>query len=146
MARKLEVALKPSREKNKAATQAKPGNDGRRPTGPANFAAPEDKGETRAKVADALGVSHETLRKTRAVVDAAAKPDAPPEVKQAKESMDQTGKVDPAVVVEAKIVDENNGEHGILIEGVPDLEGVIAECPTTFWKPLRKSLRRVARG
>lgn len=54
------------------------------------------KGDTRDKVAAAVGMSGKTYEKAKAVVEAAAKPGAPTEVKQAKEQMDRTGKVDPA--------------------------------------------------
>ena len=79
-------------EKPKAAERT----GGRPPKTPAKFAEVIDKGETRHKVAEAVGMSHETLRKATAVVEAASKPDAPPEVIAAVAEMDRTGKVDPA--------------------------------------------------
>lgn len=53
-------------------------------------------GRTDEKVSAAVGMSKSTYRKAKTVVEAAEKPDAPPEVKAAAEEMDRTGKVDPA--------------------------------------------------
>jgi len=66
-----------------------------------------DKGKTADKVAKAVGMSAPTYRKAKAVVEAAEKPDASDEIKEAKEEMDRTGKVDPAYrTVKVKIYKE----------------------------------------
>lgn len=59
----------------------------------------ESSGKTRDKAAEAVGMSGRTYEKAKAVVEAAAEPDAPPEVKEAAAEMDRTGKVDPAFQV-----------------------------------------------
>lgn len=72
------------------------------PTNPrrANLAQRDDPpAKTRDKVAEAVGMSGESYRKAKKVVEAAAEPDAPPEVKEAAAEMDRTGKVDPAFQV-----------------------------------------------
>ena len=56
-------------------------------------------GKTRDKVGEAVGLSGRTYSKAKAVVAAAAEPDAPPEVIEAAKQMDATGKVDPAFKV-----------------------------------------------
>ncbi len=57
---------------------------------------PPTNGKTLDKVAEAVGMSAPTYRKARAVVEAAAKPDASPEVREALAEMDRTGKVSAA--------------------------------------------------
>jgi hypothetical protein len=71
------------------------------------------KGDTRDKVAAAVGLSHDTLSKARQVVEAAEDEGLPVEVrtvaKQAVEEMDRTGKVAGAhrAVAEAKGASES---------------------------------------
>ncbi len=92
LGKRLEKVFRPAAEERKATTQAKPGEG---IVGEAKFAPPEEaKAKTRDQVGAAVGVSGETYRKAKAVVDAA---EAEPEkfavlVKQ----MDRTGKVDGA--------------------------------------------------
>jgi hypothetical protein len=121
VARKLSIAMAPAAAQRKAATQFQPGGRRlvRRPSsadkdgvdigdkspgrhGPGKVTPHR----ARDEVADVLGTSERTLRKTKVVVDACSDPD--PEVRrvaiQAREEMDRTGKVDAAYrkVVEAK--------------------------------------------
>lgn len=93
---RLEALEKPKAEERKASSQAKPGNDGKHPTTGSGKLPEPVKGDTRDKVAAAVGMSGKTYEKAKAVVVAAEKPDATPEVKAAREEMDRTGKVDPA--------------------------------------------------
>jgi hypothetical protein len=53
-------------------------------------------GTTRDKVGAAIGMSGPTYQRAKAVVDAAAQPDAPAEVKEAAAEMDRTGNVSRA--------------------------------------------------
>lgn len=92
LGKELEKLEKPKAEERRRSTQ---NNDAAREACGGNLPQQET-GKTRDKVAAAVGMSGKTYEKAKAVVEAAAKPDAPPEVKQAKEDMDRTGKVDPA--------------------------------------------------
>lgn len=97
MGQKLEAVEKPKAEERKKATQLAGKDEKGKPViGEEKFSPPNDRGKTTDKVAAALGVSRPTYEKAKAVVAAAAEPDAPPEVVEAKEEMDRTGKVDPA--------------------------------------------------
>lgn len=88
--RRLEEFEKPKASERKAATQAKKGNDGKRPTGEGKLPSPENKGKTADrernanekvgndakgkttdKVAEAVGVSGRTYEKAKQVVEAA---------------------------------------------------------------------------
>ena len=68
LGRRLEALEKPKAAERKAATQAKPG-EGK--TGAGNLPAPENSGETREKVGEALGVSGSTYAHAKEVVEAA---------------------------------------------------------------------------
>lgn len=114
--KRLEVLEKKLAAERMAATQPKPGEKvGSQ--GPAKFADPL-KGESRKKVADALGVSHATYEKAKAVVEAAEDKSLPEPVRgvarEAVKKMDATGKVDPAfkAVKEAKEAPPERWEHG----------------------------------
>lgn len=93
LGKRLESLEKPKAEERQQATRAKPGEAADKR--PSNLDA-RDNGRTDAKVAAALGVSKDTYRKAKAVVEAAEEPDAPAEVVEAAAEMDRTGKVDPA--------------------------------------------------
>lgn len=94
MGAKIEAIEKPKAEKRKKATQAKPGEKAAQ--GGEKFTPPKKTEKTRDKVAAALGTSGPTYDKAKAVVAAAAKPDAPQEVVAAAKQMDADGKVDKA--------------------------------------------------
>lgn len=70
----------------------------------------QDDGRVRDKVAAAVGMSGRTYEKAKTVVEAAAQPEAPPEVIAAAEEMDRTGKVDPAFKKVAH-VSHNSGNN-----------------------------------
>ncbi len=87
----IEAIEKPKAQQRKAAglkQNAEENRSGKLPE--------RSEGDTRDNVAAAVGMSGRTYEKAKAVVAAAEKPDAPPEVKAAAEEMDRTGKVDPA--------------------------------------------------
>lgn len=69
---------------------------GRPPKTGGNLPQVSDTGKTRDKAAEAVGMSPRTYDKAKAVVQAAAAPDAPPEAIRAREQMDSSGKVDAA--------------------------------------------------
>jgi ParB-like chromosome segregation protein Spo0J len=79
-------------------------------TAPGNLPEP-DKGQTRDKVAEVVGMSGRTYEKAKQVVDAA---EADPSLQPVVEEMDRTGKVDPAHrKVKAKAeADGHRGEAG----------------------------------
>jgi ParB-like chromosome segregation protein Spo0J len=104
----LEELERPKAARRKAAGRAKrkaAGRDRRRKRSPQPGASgsgklpepavlPEDKGQTRDKVAVAVGLSGKTYEKAKAVVKAAE--EDPERYGHLVEQMDQTGKVDPA--------------------------------------------------
>lgn len=92
MGMRLESLEKPKAQERKAATLKQNADEDRA----SKLDERSDKGRTDEKVAAAVGMSKDTYRKAKAVVEAAKNPDAPPEVKAAAEEMDRTGKVDPA--------------------------------------------------
>lgn len=96
-AAEMAAALEPFERQAAAERQAKAGptkGRGAKPIASENISEPVAKGETRSKVAAAVGMSAPTLEKAKAVVEAAkAHPEAYADV-QAK--MDATGKVAPA--------------------------------------------------
>ena len=107
MGAKLEALEKPK------AAERKADHGGTAPGKTANTSGnfPEvSKGETRDKVAAALGVSGRTYDKIKTVVEAAAKPDATPEIIEAAKKMEETGKVDPAYRVAVHVA-HNSGEN-----------------------------------
>jgi ParB-like chromosome segregation protein Spo0J len=95
VADRIADALRPEAEARREATQAKPGNDGRDPTGGGKLPPPvSSRPKTRDVAAAAAGTSGRTYQKAKAVVEAAqADPDrfAP-----LAEQMDNTGKVERA--------------------------------------------------
>lgn len=93
MGLRFEEVERPRAEERRKATQ---NNDAAKTSSGKLPELVKDKGETRAKAAEAVGMSPRTYDKAKAVVQAAAAPDAPPEVVAAKEAMDASGKVDPA--------------------------------------------------
>jgi ParB-like chromosome segregation protein Spo0J len=80
--------------KRKESTQAKPGEGKVGRSGARKLNAPT--GRADVEVASAVGMSQNTYRKARDVVEAAEQEPDNPVVQQAKEEMDRTGKVDPA--------------------------------------------------
>ena len=86
IARKLEPYERAEAEKRKRASMVSSG----RPPGGAKFSPPE-KGRTRERVARAVGLSHTTLAKARAVVEASERD--PQAFERIREEMDRTGKV-----------------------------------------------------
>jgi ParB family chromosome partitioning protein len=93
----LEELEKPRARKRQEATQAKKGAKVGAAQGGGKFPPPSGgHGKTADKVGAAVGMSGKTYRKAKAVVEAAAEPDAKPEVKEAAAEMDRTGKVDRA--------------------------------------------------
>jgi hypothetical protein len=95
----LEELEKPTAKVRQQATQAKPGEQAHKRNGKAQgsekFTEPrEPAGQTRDKVASALGISGPTYEKAKAVV-AAGKAD-PEQFGDLLQQMDETGKVDPA--------------------------------------------------
>lgn len=89
LARTIEALEKPKARERKA-----------RPGSERSAKLAEQAPRPRDVAAEATGLGHETLRKARAVVDAATDPDLPEEARavaqQAQAQMDATGKVDPA--------------------------------------------------
>ena len=94
LAMRLEELEAPKAAKRKAATQAKPGNNGRSPTGEENLTPPVDNGKTRDKVASAVGMSGPTYAKAKEVVEAAESGD--PVAQDALAEMNETGNVSAA--------------------------------------------------
>jgi ParB family chromosome partitioning protein len=98
--RALEALERPKAAKRKAAGWAQHRNSRKTPVTsgagnlPAPELAPEDKGDTRDKVAAFVGMSGRTYEKAKAVVKAAE--DDPARHGHLVEEMDQTGTVDPA--------------------------------------------------
>jgi ParB family chromosome partitioning protein len=98
--RALEAQERPKAARRQAAGRARRRRGQKNPvaSGPGNLPEPEtapgDKGDTRDKVATAVGLSAKTYEKAKAVVAAA---EADPEANgHLVEQMDRTGKVDPA--------------------------------------------------
>jgi hypothetical protein len=85
------------------------------------------KGQTRDKVADAVGVSGRTLEKATAVVDAAADESLPDEVREvaaeAVAEMDETGRVSPAYDKVRDAIDPPEPEHRFV-----NVDGLCATC------------------
>lgn len=111
LADQLEALEKPKAAERMKATQAKPGAR----VGSVKFPEPtdEDSGDTRDKVAEAVGMSAPTLQKVRTVIDA-AKAD-PVHYGDLPKKMDATGKVDPVF----KEAQRRAEEHPV--ESVPKL-------------------------
>ncbi len=67
----IEAIERPKAEERQQATQAKPGNDGRTPTGGGTFPPPAERAKTRDAVAQAIGgMSGRTYEKAKVVVGA----------------------------------------------------------------------------
>lgn len=91
LGKRLEELERPAAEDRRASTQAKPGER----IGGAESAPPiENKGKTRDKVSEALGVGRTKLAKAKEVVKAAEEGD--PVAEEAREEMDRTGNVEKA--------------------------------------------------
>ena len=88
LGKEIEKLEKPEAAKRKAATQAKNGK-----VGQVKLSSPE-KGQTRDKVANAVGMSGGTYDKAKAAVEAGE--EDPDQFGEIVEEMDRTGKVDPA--------------------------------------------------
>lgn len=121
--RRLEEIVTPLKAANKATTQAKPG-EGKVgtheviPAGAGNLPAPEKTGDSRDKVAAAVGVSGRTYDKAKAVVEAAE--ESPEEFGDLAKSMDETGFVDPAYQeMKRRLLNEKEVEPVFDNYGVP---------------------------
>ena len=96
-AKELKALEQPEAEKRKASGQ-KAGGRGRKKLGAES--APSLQGKTRLRVAEAVGLSFDTLRKAEVVVDAAQ---ADPSLAPVVEEMDRTGNVNRAACLAPRL-------------------------------------------
>jgi hypothetical protein len=136
----LEELERAEAKKRKAQAKDRPRGEKAAPVSPGNL--PEEKGDTRDRVAAAVGMSGKTYEKAKRVVEAA---EADPTLKPVVEEMDRTGKVDPAYrMIHPKVEGFVQGPTaaGARIEG-PSIGGATKADPSeaatkaryTAWGP-----------